>query len=429
MHNLLLPGARLKRWLLMLFSGVTFLLFFLLITFGDEMESLLSTVSLQFYRLFLFRPEDYSLKFVLEISLFAVGIVFVFIGARKLMDYFVTTFVPEKRGRIFDTIAQRAERQSGPKVVVIGGGTGSYTILKGLKKYTEHITAIVSMFDSGGSTGRLRDEFGYLPPGDVRRCLLALAPEGSDNLTLRQLLDYRFSKGKGLQGHNFGNLLLTALKDITHGELEAINACARILNLQGKVLPVTLQNSHLCAQMEDGKIVKGETNIDIPKHDPNLRIRKLFLSPQVKALPESLKAIKEADMIVIGPGDLYTSIIPNLLAAGITTAIKASSAKKVYVCNVMTKPGETTDFTAEDHVSEIMRYLGTGVLDHVIVNSARAPEEEYRKYKKSGAKRVKYDENALKLMGVEVVAVNLLAAKDLLRHDSDKLARTVIGLA
>ena len=312
-------------------------------------------------------------------------------------------------------------------VVVIGGGTGSYTLLRGLKKYTNDITAIVSMFDSGGSTGRLRDEFGYLPPGDVRRCILALTPEKSDTDVLRSLLDFRFKKGEGLNGHSMGNLLLTALKEITQDEILAIEKLSSLLGLKGRVLPVTLDNSHLCAELEDGTIVKGETNIDIPKHDPKLRIKTLFLEPNANALIDTIESIKNSDLVVIGPGDLYSSLIPNLLVRGISDAIKSSKAKKVYVCNVMTKYGETHGFKASDFLNELEKYLGKGTIQYMICNTEKGTNELLKIYAEENAFPVELDEQEL-INRVNLIKGDFINEGVLVRHDSRKLARTIIDL-
>lgn len=312
-------------------------------------------------------------------------------------------------------------------VVIIGGGTGSYTLLRGLKKYTNDITAIVSMFDSGGSTGRLRDEFGYLPPGDVRRCILALTPEKSDTDVLRSLLDFRFKKGEGLNGHSMGNLLLTALKEITQDEILAIEKLSSLLGLKGRVLPVTLDNSHLCAELEDGTIVKGETNIDIPKHDPKLRINKLFLQPNANALIDTIESIKNADIVVIGPGDLYSSLIPNLLVKGISEAIKSSKAKKVYVCNVMTKYGETHGFKASDFLNELEKYLGKDTIQYMICNTEKGTNELLKLYAEENAFPVELDEQEL-VNRVNLIKGDFINEGILVRHDSRKLARTIIDL-
>ncbi len=310
------------------------------------------------------------------------------------------------------------------KFVVIGGGTGSFTLLKGLKKYTDQITAVVSMFDSGGSTGKLRDEFGILPPGDVRRCLVALSAD--EDGTIRKLFDYRFDKDGSLNGHSFGNLFLTALTKITGNEVEAIKECSHILNIKGKVLPVTIDNSTLCAVLEDGKIIKGETNIDIPKHNGNLHIDSVFLEPEAYVFSEVVDEILEADIIVIGPGDLYTSVIPNLLVKGVSEAIQQSKAKKVYVCNLMTKHGETDGFKASDFVKQIKKYLKCD-LDFVILNNKIGSKDLVNKYSKERAYPVKIDQENLK--SIKIVSKDLITEPDLIRHSSEKLAQEIAKIA
>ena len=310
------------------------------------------------------------------------------------------------------------------KIVVIGGGTGAFTVLRGLKHYTNRLTAIVSMFDSGGSTGRLRDEFGFLPPGDVRRCILALAPETEKTKILRELLSYRFSKGEGLNRHNFGNLWLTALRDVIGNELGAIDYLSNLFSISGKVLPVTLDNSHLCAELSTGAIIRGETNIDVPKHDGSLRINKLFLEPSAHALAASLEAVEDAELVVIGPGDLYTSLMPNLLVSGMKEALARSQAKKVFVCNVMTKWGETHDFRVSDFVSEVEKYAGK-ILNVVVVNTKEASPLLLERYAGEKAFPVIVDKENISMTLIEA---DLLNEQEILRHDSFKLAKVLIGL-
>ncbi len=311
-------------------------------------------------------------------------------------------------------------------IVVIGGGTGSFTVLKGLKRYTHELTAIVSMFDSGGSTGKLRDELGYLPTGDVRRCILALAPEDSNTDLLRSLMSYRFEAGKGLNGHSMGNLLLTALKEITGDEVLAIERLSKLLGLKGKVLPVTIDNSQLNAVLENGEIIKGETNIDIPKHDGKLRINKVFIHPPANALIDAIDAIKNAEKIIIGPGDLFTSIIPNLLVKGISEAIKSSKAKKIFICNVMTKHGETNNFKASDFLKELENYLGENVIEIMLCNTELGSQDLLKKYSEENAFPVEIDfENLTK---VKLVTEDLLNNSEIIRHDSMKLAKVILDL-
>lgn len=310
------------------------------------------------------------------------------------------------------------------KAVVIGGGTGSFTVLRGLKKYVSDLAAVVNMFDSGGSSGMLRDEFGILPPGDVRRCLLALADESSDNM-LRQLFMYRFDKHSSLKGHSFGNLFLMALKDITGSDAEAVRQASKILRIKGRVLPVSFDNCQLCAELENGSVIKGEANINIPAHDGKLKIAKVWLEPEAKANPDAIEAIEQADLVVIGPGDLYSSIIPNLLVKGIREALESTEARKVYVCNLMTKFGETTNFVASDFVREIIKYGGNP--DVVVCNSAEGKPELLQRYAAQHQFPVKID-GELKKLPVEIVKADVMSMPELIRHDSEKLAKLLSKL-
>lgn len=310
------------------------------------------------------------------------------------------------------------------KIVVIGGGTGSFTVLSGLKKYPVELSAIVTMADSGGSSRILREEFGILPPGDVRQALVALSQ--SEKL-LADLFTYRFKEG-GLAGHSIGNLLITALERIKGSFEKAIAEAGKILNIKGKVIPVTLENTTLYAILENGQIIKGEDNIDVPKHDPNLKIKKVYLEPKARANKMAMKSILEADLIVIGPGDLYTSIIPNLLVEGIPEAIRKSKAKKVYVCNLMTKFGETNNFQGLDFVREIEKYLGGKFLDYVIFNNKRPSSFRIKKYEKAKASFVKYQKKDFQGENFKIIEGNFLRKKGFIRHDPEKLAKALLKI-
>lgn len=307
------------------------------------------------------------------------------------------------------------------RIVVIGGGTGSFTVLRGLKNHDVDLTAVVSMFDSGGSTGRLRDEFGYLPAGDVRRCILALAPDSEEKAVLRKLLDYRFPRGEGLARHNFGNLLLTALTDITGSDLRAIESLSGLLNIAGRVLPVTLDNRTLCARLEDGSVLKGEANIDT--YSGNSRIRKIYLNSPARVLPAVVETIKSADVVVLGPGDLFTSVLPNVLVKGVKKALKETNGKKVYVCNVMTKRAETHGFVASDFLREVQKYAGS--VDYMIVNTAPIPEDALERYAKECKFPVLVDRENISVCLVEADVLN---ETEVLRHDSNKLAEVIMRL-
>lgn len=313
-------------------------------------------------------------------------------------------------------------------VVVIGGGTGVYTVLTGLKKYPYNLSAVVSMADDGGSTGVLREEFGTLPPGDIRRALVALS--ATDNETVSKLFNYRF-KGKGtLSGHSMGNLLLTALEKITGSFEGAVQEAVKILNVEGKVIPVTLKDTYLYAQLEDGEVIKGETNIDVPKHDGSKRITKLFLKPEVSANPDAVSAILEADYIILGPGDLYTSILPNLITKDIVKALNKTKAKVIYVVNIMTKFGETYNFRASDFVHVLQDHLGSTIIDYCVVNTEKPTGEILKRYEKDHEEPVLFDNEYFENNKIKVISGEYLRKGKFLRHNPQKLAKdlvTIIG--
>lgn len=316
------------------------------------------------------------------------------------------------------------------KITVLGGGTGSYTVLKGLKHYDIELSSIVSTADSGGSSGSLRDEFGVLPPGDLRRCLVALSENRGD--IWRRIFEYRFEGEK--ENNNLGNLIITALAKITGDLPSALDAVSDILEVKGRILPATLDKSNLCARLSNDQIIIGETNIDQPQHDADLKIEKVFLEPRAFAYKKTIETILNSQLIVIGPGDLYTSIIPNLLVEGIASAINQSRAKKVYVANIMTKNGETNNFTAGDFTSIIEKYLN-GPLDYVIINSKKPSEELLASYQVEKSFFVeptladgRYQTILADLIDEEPLAQENGKTRPLIRHDSEKLARTIMEL-
>ncbi|MBO2532478.1 conserved hypothetical protein, cofD-related [Planifilum fulgidum] len=309
-----------------------------------------------------------------------------------------------------------------PHIVAIGGGTGLPVLLRGLKKAPVDITAVVTVADDGGSSGRLRNDMQMPPPGDVRNVLIALA---DTEPLLEQVLQHRFTNGDGLAGHALGNLMLAALKEITGDFTQAIEEMSRVLAVRGQVLPASSQDVVLLAEMTDGTIIRGESQI--PKSGK--KIRRVFLHPpQPDPHDDALDAIAGADAIVIGPGSLYTSILPNLLVRGMAEAIRASSAVKLYICNVMTQPGETDGFTASDHVRAIYDHVGDRFFDTVIVNNAVPPPSIRRKYAAKGAETVLPDVDRLQKLGCHVIADNLLlyGRDSYLRHDADRLCRHIL---
>lgn len=323
------------------------------------------------------------------------------------------------------------------RIVCIGGGTGTFVVLSGLKTFPYHLSAIVTMSDSGGSNKRIRDEFGLLPTSDIRQCLIALADEKGRTGLIRQLFMYRFEKGNGISGMTFGNLFMAALADILGSQEEAIRQTGKVLRIAGSVIPVSYTKTNLFATYEDGSTVGEEHLIDEPEHDGKLQIIKAFLKPRPKANPQALKAIEEADVIVIGPGDLYTSLLPNLLVPGMSEAIKKSKAKKIYVCNLMTKYGQTYNMTATDHVKVLEKYIGK-VLTYVITNSSAYPPEVLQKYKRLKEFPVVDDlaENSYySVIRKPVVAEQMIEkskadtlVRSLIRHDDAKLAKAITGI-
>ncbi|MGB9813684.1 MAG: gluconeogenesis factor YvcK family protein [Thermovenabulum sp.] len=307
------------------------------------------------------------------------------------------------------------------KVVAIGGGTGLPALLRGLKYYTKDITAIVTVADDGGSSGRLRDELKMPPPGDIRNCLLALA---NTEPLMEKLFQYRFDTGF-LKGHSFGNLFLAALTEVL-GDFElAIKESSKVLAVSGQVIPSTLDDVTLMAEYEDGSVAIGESLI--PRI--NRKIKRVKLIPEdARPLTEAIEAIKKADAIIIGPGSLYTSIIPNLLIKEIKEAIENSGAKKIFVVNIMTQPGETDNYTAYDHIKAIIDHAGEKVIEYVLVNVEKIPEKLLKKYKDEGSIPVLVDEEKIISVGYKIIKSEVLSFNEVIRHDSEKLAREIMNL-
>ncbi|MFC5558688.1 uridine diphosphate-N-acetylglucosamine-binding protein YvcK [Ureibacillus thermophilus] len=306
-------------------------------------------------------------------------------------------------------------------IVVIGGGTGLSTILRGLKLYPFHITAIVTVTDDGGSSGRLRDDYDIPPPGDIRNVIAALS---DTEPLLEQLFQYRFANSQELGGHSMGNLMLTALTDITGDFFSAIIEMSRVLKVHGKVIPSANAKVNLHAELLDGEIVKGESKIPLS----NKPIKRVFLVPDdVKPLPEAINAINHADVILIGPGSLYTSIIPNLLVKEIGETIIQSKAKKIYVCNLMTQQGETNQYQAVDHVKAIYEHVGTPFLDAILVNSNDLPSPIKENYREQNAEPVRVNEEELKKLGLEIIKKNIATIKNgAVRHEGKAIAEWLL---
>jgi uncharacterized cofD-like protein len=326
-----------------------------------------------------------------------------------------------------------------PHVVCIGGGTGTFVVLRGLKKHPLKLSAIVSMSDSGGSNKRIRDEFGLLPTSDIRQCLVALSDETHGAGLLRKLFMYRFEKGEGISGMTFGNLFMAALTDILGSQQLAFRETGKVLRIHGTVIPVTLTKTNLIATYEDGSMSKEEHVIDEPSHDGALKITSLSLEPHAMANDEAITAIDKADCIILGPGDLFTSVLPNILVDGVKEAITRarSHAKVIYVMNLMTKYGQTLQFTAKDHLQQLQKYLGP-CITHVLVNTTKLPKQALDVYEKTHEYPVVDDLNGSSpclviradMAGDEMInkSNSDVLIRSLIRHDSDKIANVIVSI-
>ncbi len=320
----------------------------------------------------------------------------------------------------------RIIKKKEPRIVAIGGGTGLSTMLRGLKEYTPNITAIVTVADDGGGSGILREDLGMLPPGDIRNCILALA---STEPIMEQLLRYRFEEGS-LKGQSFGNLFLAAMNGISKNFEEAVKKMSNVLAVTGTVLPVTAQNVQLCALLDNNMTVCGESKIAKVKRQYRSSIKKVYLEPSdVFPLQDGLDAILDADIVIIGPGSLYTSILPNLIVKDVAETIKKSKALKLFVCNIMTQPGETDEFTAYEHIEAIVSHVGNGLFDYCIANGQHIPEDLLGKYSEDGAQAVEIDSNQFRQNNIKLLIRDILHIKNgYIRHDTDKLASIISKL-
>ncbi len=418
----LYPGMNVKRWILVLALGVLMVSAGLGLAAGVEVALALEWLVSQFTSGVTYALPD-RLYRVAGILLTAGGVFLIAVGLRQMIRSLVAVVLPGGPEQLADLVFAKRHLARGPRVVVVGGGTGLSVLLRGLKQFTSNITAIVTVADDGGSSGRLRNELGILPPGDIRNTLVALA---DTEPLMERLFQYRFGSGEGLAGHSFGNLFIAAMTAITGDFEEAVRASSKVLAIRGQVLPSTLSRVSLWAEYEDGSRVRGESNIPQVRK----RIRRIGLDPaEPEALPAALEALARADVIVLGPGSLYTSVLPNLLVRGVAEAIRRSRALKVYVCNVMTQPGETDGYTASDHVRAIVDHVGRGLIDVVLLNGASISGAVAQRYRREGAFPVVADAEAVRSLGPEPVVRPLLAAADLARHDPRRLATAILQVA
>lgn len=312
-------------------------------------------------------------------------------------------------------------------VTALGGGTGLSTLLRGLKNYTKNISAVVTVADDGGSSGLIRQEFGILPPGDIRNCILALS---NAEPLMEKLLQYRYKEGV-LNGQNFGNLLIAAMTDLSNGFLQAIRNISKVLAVTGAVYPVSLDNLVLSAILEDGTVIEGESLIPQVQIIHKSPIKEVFITPaDAKPLPEVIESIMNSDIVTIGPGSLYTSLVPVLLVPGVSEALRATKAKKFYISNIMTQPGETKGYTLTDHIKTILRYGGDNIIDYCIVNKQKPDNHILYRYLSDDSEPVFYDKSFKNYYrNIEIIEEDLLfIEKGLIRHNKDVLARLVLGL-
>ncbi len=419
----LVPGLRVKRWFALSVTG-----------------SVLAAIGATF--IFKLEPLYYIVKTAKELFHVVppepIGVLFVFVGAVLFLLAWKKTNLSmmdvndvnqlRKKDSMGEVLYRRMKLNHGPKIVAIGGGTGLSMLLRGIKKITNNITAVVTVGDDGGSSGRLREQMGVLPPGDIRNCIAALA---DDDDIVTKLFQYRFKTGEGLEGHSFGNLFITAMTAICGDMISAIKESSKVLLIRGRVLPATCDDMKLYAKMEDDSIVRGESNIP----EAGKKIMQLCCEPaNCKPIPEVIDAINNADLIIMGPGSLYTSVISNFLVKDITRAIWHAKAKKIYVCNAMTQVGETDNYSVSDHVKTIFDHVrlddiddsNKNFFDAVLVNNTM-PRNLAEKYEQAGSLPVEIDISELRRLGVEVVQRSLLEdnKEGLVRHNCSKVARAI----
>jgi uncharacterized cofD-like protein len=416
------PGLHVKRWLGLLILGMVIISLGIGYALRNFYSSGFRFPGVTFYLTLQFIP------YVVRAALFgALGLSIILFALYKLTQSVLGPFLPGRDRALSEIIYNYRFLQRGPRVVALGGGTGLSTLLRGLKKYTGNLTAIVTVADDGGSSGRLRAEYRILPPGDFRQCITALADVEPLMTTLFQ---HRFKEGS-LNGHSFGNLFIMAMAEITGDFEHAIRESGRVLAVRGQIVPSTLRDVTLIAEMADGQTRVGESSIPHANGDGDgngavaTAIKRVFLQPEPTINPEAEEAILNAELITVGPGSLYTSILPNLVVDGMAEALKASPAVKVFICNVATQPGETDAFRVSDHLQAIERHLGSNIFDFVVVNSNNnftlPPSAQA-----AGIRRVVYDPATVSQRSIHAVLVDVVNPRISTHHDPDKLARAIM---
>ncbi len=417
----LYPGMKLKRWLLLFSVGVIAASLGLAIVFNykyigvveENIFKLVYRATGQYY---------YAVTTIAGTAVFILGLAVMAFSTRQIIRSVISVLVPEGPDKLVELIFQKRKLNRGPAVTVMGGGTGLSVLLRGIKGVTSNITAIVTVADDGGSSGRIREDLGIIPPGDLRSCLVALA---DTEPLMEKLFQHRFGGAGGLAGHSFGNLFIAAMTEVL-GDVElALKESSKVLAVRGRVLPSSVQTIRLAAEMEDGSVVEGESQIPLA----GKAIRRVFIKPaDAPPVASAIEAIENADAVILGPGSLYTSVIPNLLVSGLADALRRTQAVKIYICNVMTQPGETDGYTASRHVAAIIDHVGPGVIDYVVVNDQEVAPQLREVYARQGAYPVAVDAETLEALGVKVRKANLISETILVRHDPVKLSRMIMAM-
>ena len=414
----LYPGMKMKRWLLLFAVGVLMISLGIALIFNYKY---LDQIEEEIFRLVYLSmgSYNYTITTFIGFCVVIIGSSCMMLATRQIIRSIIAVLMPESSDRLVDVIYEKRKLGRGPAVTVIGGGHGLSVVLRGIKASTSNVSAVVTVADDGGSSGRLREELGIIPPGDLRNCLVALA---DTEPLMEKLFQYRFEGKTALAGHSFGNLFIAAMNEVT-GDMEAaLQESSKVLAVKGRVLPASKEYVRLDAIMEDGTVVEGESHIP----EAHKKIKRVRLFPKkVPAVPSALEAIETADAIILGPGSLYTSIMPNLLVEGVAHALKKSKAIKIYICNVMTQPGETDNYTASMHAKAILDHAGRGVIDYVLVNSAPISEDMCQEL---NAKPVVVDEDRINALGMGLVKADLISETDAGRHDPYKLCAAVMKM-
>ena len=417
----LYPGMKMKRWLFLFAFGVILFSLGLALIFGYKYFDVISE------RIFLFAYKYYGsynsgITTVIGLLLAIIGALSMLFAVQFIIRSIITVLVPNPTEAIVDMIFENRKLRRGANITVIGGGHGLSVLLRGLKMSTSNLSAIVTVADDGGSSGRLREDLGIIPPGDLRNCLVALA---DTEPLMEKLFQYRFEGESDLAGHSFGNLFIAAMHEVTGDMEKALQESSKVLAVKGRVIPASKEYVRLDAVMTDGTIVKGESQIP----EARKKIKRVKLFPKVVSpVPSAIEAIESADAIILGPGSLYTSVMPNLLVDGIADAIRKSKAVKIYICNVMTQPGETDHYSVSEHAKAIIEHAGAGIIDYVLVNSTPISEKIKEHYASEDAYPVEIDEKNIHALGLGFVQADIINETNVIRHDPAKLANAVMKM-